>query len=78
MVLVNSESTQGFNHRWRYNQRANEYIDNIDRSSKKQNSYSFGSKNWHDIYVTGNIGNARAALILDKKTKDTNISENPS
>ena len=28
-----------------------------------------GAKTGHDIYVTGNIGNARAALILDKKTK---------
>ena len=28
-----------------------------------------GAKTGHDIYVTGNIGSARAALILDKKTK---------
>ena len=28
-----------------------------------------GAKTGHNIYVTGNIGNARAALILDKKTK---------
>ena len=28
-----------------------------------------GAKTGHEIYVTGNIGNARAALILDKKTK---------
>jgi thiamine-monophosphate kinase len=28
-----------------------------------------GAKTGHDIFVTGNIGNARAALILDKKTK---------
>ena len=37
-----------------------------------------GAKTGHDIYVTGNIGSARAALILDKKQKDTNILENPS
>ena len=28
-----------------------------------------GAKTGHDIYITGNIGSARAALILDKKTK---------
>ena len=28
-----------------------------------------GAKTGHDIYVTGNIGNARAALILDKRTQ---------
>jgi len=28
-----------------------------------------GAKTGHDIYVTGNIGSARAALILDKKTQ---------
>ena len=28
-----------------------------------------GAKTGHDIFVTGNIGSARAALILDKKTK---------
>ena len=35
-----------------------------------------GAKVGHDIYVTGNIGSARAALVLNNKSRGINILEN--